>query len=479
MEDTCLICAEDFNEKKRKPVCCQYCSFSACMVCTQHYILDQELTVCMNTMKNNDGTHICQKEWTRKFVVDNFPKSWVNKQWKDMNAKVGVDKEKALFPATMGIVKQRINQEKLKEEIKNILRNTTQIYQYLSSENISNEDKINYRKEVLILHRRVHNLRIQLGNGGDVVVEKSTTIGRKCPDSDCRGYLSSQWKCELCEKWTCRECHIIKGDNRDTEHTCDPDVKATAQFLAKDTKSCPKCSTPIHKIEGCDQMWCTQCHTGFSWRRGTIENRIHNPHYYEWMRQNNGGTAPRNPGDFECGRNVTDRAFHREFFHYLEQIPFSDFIDAEKSNHIKNRFTLILQNTTHLQYVTRYEFGVNNNDVNLESRIKYIRNIYDDKKFASMIHRNNKAILKKRDIHDVVQLQYQGTTDIMFRIYDKFKAWDACHKEKNVNYRYVKDIFQIVRELLELTDYSNALLKDHSSTYGCKLYYIDINGHFR
>ena len=119
-DTSCLICAEDFNNKKRKEIRCQYCSFTACLTCTQHYILDQELTICMNNSKNPDGTHICQKEWTRKYVVDNFPKTWVNKEWKNMNAKVGVDKEKALFPATMGVVKQRINLEKLKEEIKKI-----------------------------------------------------------------------------------------------------------------------------------------------------------------------------------------------------------------------------------------------------------------------------------------------------------------------------------------------------------------------
>ena len=142
--------------------------------------------------------------------------------------------------------------------------------------------------------------------GGDIIAEKTVSNGRKCPDENCRGFLSTQWKCGLCEKWACPECHVIKGDTRDADHTCDPDTLATAQLLSKDTKPCPKCSTPIHKIEGCDQMWCTQCHTGFSWKRGTIENRVHNPHYYEWQRLNGGGRAPRNVGDFECGRDIGD-----------------------------------------------------------------------------------------------------------------------------------------------------------------------------
>jgi hypothetical protein len=50
-------------------------------------------------------------------------------------------------------------------------------------------------------------------------------------------------------------------------------------------------------------MWCTSCNTAFSWRSGLIvtNGQIHNPHYYEFLRRTNGGTAPRNPGDVPCG----------------------------------------------------------------------------------------------------------------------------------------------------------------------------------
>ena len=432
----CLICAENFNGSKRSPITCEYCSFTACSACCQHYILDQESSLCMNRE--------CQKEWTRKFVVKTFPNTWVSKKWRDMNAKVGVDKEKALFPATMGVVEELKAKEALRAEIEQI------------------------KAQQRAMSRRKWNLEVQLRNGGDVIANKTVSNGRKCPDSECRGYLSTQWKCGLCEKWTCHECHVIKGNVRDADHTCDPDTLATAQLLQKDTKPCPKCSTPIHKIEGCDQMWCTQCHTGFSWRRGTIENRVHNPHYYEWQRQNAGGRAPRNVGDFECGRDIADHNMHRFLTQGLGKIP----ITVEDSTDIIH----IIRNTVHLHEVCGNRFRPQNDDVNQDARIKYITKEYDDTKFTSIIHKNNKAIAKKQNIFNVIQLQHQGVTDIVFRMVDALKPTQTIDSRKPATLEgagfllrsIAAEILSLMEEFQTLTDYSNGLLLEHQKTYQCK-----------
>jgi len=386
----------------------------------------------------------CKKEWTRKFVVKTFPPTWVNKKWKDMNAKVGVDKEKALFPTTMGAVEEIKAKDALKAEIAQI------------------------KAEQRAMSRRKWNLEVQLRNGGDVIAEKSVSNGRKCPDENCRGFLSTQWKCGLCEKWACHECHVIKGYTRDAVHTCDPDTLATANLLDKDTKPCPKCSTPIHKLEGCDQMWCTQCHTGFSWKRGTIQNRIHNPHYYEWQRQNGGGRAPRNVGDFECGRDIADRNTHIFLTKNLDKIP----IPVENKTDILN----IIRNTIHLHEVCGPRFRPANEDVNQDARIKYITKEYDDKKFASVVHKNNKAIAKKQDIFNVIQLQHQGVTDIVFRIVDALKSAQTIDLTNTVTLEgdglrsIAKEILSLIEEFQTLTDYSNGLLREHKNTYQCKLW---------
>lgn len=58
-------------------------------------------------------------------------------------------------------------------------------------------------------------------------------------------------------------------------------------------------------VHNCDQMWCIMCQTPFSWKTGReiITTNIHNPEYYRYIREKNGGVIPRNPGDLPmaCG----------------------------------------------------------------------------------------------------------------------------------------------------------------------------------
>ena len=73
-------------------------------------------------------------------------------------------------------------------------------------------------------------------------------------------------------------------------------------MIKKETKPCPSCATPIFKIQGCDQMWCTQCHIAFSWRTGMrVNGVIHNPHFYQWQREGGGAAPVQTPGAQVCG----------------------------------------------------------------------------------------------------------------------------------------------------------------------------------
>lgn len=414
----------------------------------------------MNKGKKPDGTFICQKVWTRKFVMDNFPKTWVNGAWKAMNSKVAVEREKALLPATVSVVENRKEIELMKAEVEQIT------------------------VEMRRLYNRRWALKQQIQAGGSVVTAEVKSLGHKCPDEECRGFLSTQWKCGMCDKWTCPDCHVIKGTTRDAEHTCDPDVKATAQLLAKDTKPCPKCSTPIHKIEGCDQMWCTQCHTAFSWRRGTIETRIHNPHYYEWQRQQNGGVAPRNFGDFECGRDLADQRANRFINKTLSKVGIMDDLNTNQQAQMQTLIEYIqlyVRKTIHLQEHDGQRFRTDNVVDNLEVRVRYLKKEITDKQFASKVYAAYKAHEKKKDIADVIQLQVQGVTDIIYRMADFLKRTVAKKDDlgrlcyKRIKPEWCVKLWNMFGEIRRLTEYSNEVLEQHANTYGCKAWKISYN----
>jgi len=136
-----------------------------------------------------------------------------------------------------------------------------------------------------------------VGGGGAAApagpVERAFVMA--CPGAECRGFLAPDYSCGMCASVTCKACHEIK----DGDHTCNADVVASVKALKAEARPCPTCATQISKIDGCDQMWCTQCKTTFSWRTGLKEEgHTHNPHYYEYMRAHGG--MPRAPGDGGC-----------------------------------------------------------------------------------------------------------------------------------------------------------------------------------
>jgi len=271
-----------------------------------------------------------------------------------------------------------------------------------------------------------------------------TQFVRKCADFECHGFLSSRWKCGLCDKWTCSECHELKSDD---DHKCDPDTLATAKLLSKDTKGCPKCQTMINKYEGCDQVWCTQCHTAFSWKTGQIETKIHNPHYYEWRRQN-GGLA-REPGDIVCG-NELNHDLPRQISDALAKKHSID-IDDDTIGYI---FTVI-RNCSHLQYVIIPSFRQENNQTFAQKtmwyRKAYLTKEYTLEKFKQQVERLDRKISLATENEQVMNLLLDSAKEILFR----FKA-----SAESDNYDP-----KILDENNELVKYANRCLMRIGVTY--------------
>jgi hypothetical protein len=241
----------------------------------------------------------CKRAWNRDFIDSYLTSAFRKGALKTHRETTLVDREMARLPMLQPRIEARVQANALSDRI-------ASVNQELRALELK---AVQMRENVLRLHRRQGRL-FQVAAGtlpieqldADGVPKEARTFTQKCPMDDCRGFLSSQWKCGTCQTWVCPDCLVPKGKERDAAHTCNEDAKATATLIRKETRPCPKCGEGISKVDGCDQMWCITCKTPFSWSTGRmVFGVVHNPHYYQWLRQQNGGEAPRVAGDVPCG----------------------------------------------------------------------------------------------------------------------------------------------------------------------------------
>jgi hypothetical protein len=298
---------------------------------------------CMNTN--------CKKVWSFEFLFENFPANFHNEKYRERRASILFGHEKSMLPATQPLAAEELRKRNIRQKIVSIQAEISEL-----------ESKIRIKNAMIF----------DLGKTFNRTEEKKENIVkeifvRACPVENCRGFLSTALKCGTCEGYACKHCHLPKNSKYDEDHKCNADTVATIKLLASDTKACPACSTPIYKIQGCDQMYCTQCHTAFSWNKGTIERgTIHNPHYYEWQRsQNRDGRV----GDVVCGGVVPlehlDRALlktnnktsvlsaHRLVNHilYVELFPFPN--NANPLDNTDLRVSFLLKEITEVQFISK------------------------------------------------------------------------------------------------------------------------------
>lgn len=279
----CFVCTEEFNRCRRGKVLCPFnCGFAACKECVRTYLLGSSIEPhCMQ----------CKKIYDEKFLVDNLNKSFINNEYKTHRKRLLLEGQLARLPETMFHV----------DQYETISAHEKTIDTYNSEMRDLRDQAIKIERLKRRLQTEIYNLR----NGGLSQPAERQSFIMPCSLEDCRGFLSSAYKCEVCKHYTCSKCIQVTGYTKDApEHTCDQDLVATANLIKKETKPCPGCGERIQKTSGCDQMWCIKCHQAFSWKTGKIEKGVvHNPHFYAHLRTGGGegGQVVRNPNDVMCG----------------------------------------------------------------------------------------------------------------------------------------------------------------------------------
>jgi len=354
--------------------------------------------------------------------------------YKEHREKFLFDKEMAMMPATQIVIEHLRYQESLKKQLYDI-----QItIHYLT------------RRRDQIRHMIYINAPPPTEDDDNTLNQgrERRAFVRRCADPSCRGFLSTAWKCGICSRRTCHRCHVIKVEDED--HVCHPDNVETVNLLSNDSKTCPKCGVYIYKTDGCNQMWCTQCHIAFDWITGRIQTKVHNPHYYEWLRQQNTFGVERDPMDILCGRELNQGMLRYECIDY--------------SKKYINQFFQILQVSMHIQNVVAPRFRVDPEVCCQTLRIRYLTNEITEDYFRVHVQRMYKKNEKKREISDILAVYIQSTTDILFRFVDRIHYY---YKEASIyeDSEIDEELQGIINEVERLIDYCNECFIDIAKIY--------------
>jgi hypothetical protein len=384
-EMECAICYDDFNKSNRTQVTCKFCKINMCRACVRQYLL---------TTSNIPHCPGCKKSWDRDILIKATLSSYVNKTYRKHRGKILVDQEKSRIPDTMSAIENYMKIEELKKDMASFKeKEDKHVALWLSAQ----EDR-----------KKCQEL-IRLYSEGKGKIEKRE-FKRACGVEDCRGFLSSQWKCGVCKIFTCKSCFEVIGEKKDDPHACNPNSIKSAQLIKKETKPCPSCATNIFKIIGCDQMFCTQCHVAFSWKSGMrINGVIHNPHFHEWVRLG-GQLAINAPGAVMCGGLPRVWAFSRQLvgLNLRNWTCKADILGRCSTENI-DLYTVcmkLLREATHFIEVElrNVRESCHNLNDNTKLRIKYAVKEIGEDKLVSELLRKDKLHGKKLAILQVYEL---------------------------------------------------------------------------
>jgi len=424
---SCPICTETFNQLTRRETECLYCQSKYCTKCIKKYLLSN----------NKDPSCMyCFKNWNKEFVEMHMSKYFLKTDYKKHRENILFEREQSLIPKTLQLLD--LNSEQTNEchrLLSNYLQEKDFIIKQLS---ILNQQIYNVRHQIYMLE---NNLTLTLDNLDHI--EKKHFI-KKCFNNNCRGYFNHKGICTLCNTIICMTCYEIKEIN----HKCIDSNIETIELIKKETKPCPNCNISIYKIEGCNQMWCTQCKTAFHWKTGMIlHHEIHNPHYYEYIFDN----PIINLNIIECRDNELPNIYQ------INQLQ----IDFQKKRTILNIHRMI----QHIINEELPKFMIENEnifDYNLRDRILYLRNKISIDKYKQLLILKENQVDKKKAFALLYQMLI-STMSILFNellsnsdvlsfmekynnllIYTNKQISQLC-KRFNISHFYLNDTLNIIK----------------------------------
>lgn len=427
----CNVCYETKNEKLF--FTCNACKYINCTHCHKTYLLSSSQDPhCMN----------CRAIIPFDIFIDKFSSKWVFDKYKKHRYDILWNREQSLLSQTMNHIANEKEKKKLLLK-KNLLM-----------------------KELQLLNEQIYGLT----NNKSTQQKQTFQYTYRCPMQDCKGFLNDFYLCEICDTIICKECYCEVNKEYKDQHECDPEMVETFKTIKKEAKPCPKCGEFISKIGGCDQMFCNHsgCGTAFSWKTGLIElGVIHNPHahaffqnnaeaqnnYLNIVNHNNNGCRPPIPNInlFSSLNNKIDITLIRNYHRRI----------SEFRQYQRNRYLNYIQN---------------NNDKNLDLRIRFINNELTDKRLKETLHaRDKKSYFIKQIIQNIMST-YEISELILWAMVDCVPTYE--NNLKDIECETIEKINKNMSLLKELLTDTNKNIQKICDEFTYKNnYIIDQNFH--
>ena len=246
----------------------------------------------------------CHHNFDRRVLVTLFGKAYVKTELR-------YQQEERLFKREMPMMRESQQEIEVEERIAAVNKEiavlkahnqkvrTDLVAAYLSKKNkVVPKDVVSMEIDTYKMRKRGLDITMnglkKMKHDINTTFKEQLRYAIRCPKGECKGFVpctsDKMWTCGMCKTFTCGDCYISVENN---VHVCLEDNKATTRYLKENTKPCPSCGVFIHKIDGCNQMWCLGCHVAFDFITLEIEKReIHNPHFYEHHRALNLANLP-------------------------------------------------------------------------------------------------------------------------------------------------------------------------------------------
>jgi len=459
----CFVCANPLNKRERSQVTCFACEYVACKECTRTYLTGSNtLPQCMR----------CHVRFPMSFLIRKLNRSWVLSQYKDTATQVLTGIEMGKMPETQPYVEAEVERQRLRKLNAKISKEYEELRLRMRRMNMqiqANEHLI--RGEVIPEHL------LGFVDRDPIVADTRKQFVMPCP-LECRGFLSSHYKCGTCQKTICSDCFVLK----EVGHECIESNRLSAEMIKRESKGCPKCGARICKIDGCDQMYCTaqtdgvHCNTAFSWRTGKIETgTVHNPHYYELMQKK--GVHLRNAGDVQCGGMPDIRIVVRAL-DSIRRMCVSSEDDHMRLGELRSNLVRTHRRISEMVQYTTHEFRRKINEhegMMRKHRVNYMMNRMTKEAFSELVYKTEHDYQKNTDLHHLFELisisgieTFQG----MVRDFPEYieHEWP---EHKPLVYDAIDQVRERLQQLDQVREYCNDQLKEVSITYHCTVNIMD------